>query len=88
MIILGVILLLVGYLLLPKLTGVPLNVETICVWGGWILLIVGIIVFLLGQFGNRRIEQQHFSGTDGDGIVKLFENACGAVDVSGLYGGT
>ena len=28
MIILGVILLLVGYLLLPKLTGVPLNVET------------------------------------------------------------
>ena len=34
MIVLGVILLLVGYLLLPKLTGVPLNVETICVWGG------------------------------------------------------
>ncbi|MGO8938357.1 MAG: DUF6131 family protein [Mycobacterium sp.] len=33
----------------------PLNVETICVWGGWILLIVGIILFLLGQFGNRRI---------------------------------
>jgi hypothetical protein len=23
-----------------------------------------------------------------DGIVKLFENACGSVDVSGLYGGT
>jgi class 3 adenylate cyclase len=22
------------------------------------------------------------------GIVKLFENACGSVDVSGLYGGT
>ena len=29
MIVLGVILLLVGYLLLPRLTGIPLNVETI-----------------------------------------------------------
>jgi hypothetical protein len=25
---------------------------------------------------------------DPDGIVKLFENACGSVDVSGLCGGT
>ena len=52
MILLGVILLLVGYLLLPRLTGVPLNVETICVWGGWILLIVGIVLFILGRSGR------------------------------------
>jgi uncharacterized membrane protein HdeD (DUF308 family) len=51
-IVLGVILLLVGYLLLPRLTGVPLNVETICVWGGWILLIVGIILYILGRSGR------------------------------------
>jgi protein-S-isoprenylcysteine O-methyltransferase Ste14 len=52
MIVLGVILLLVGYLLLPRLTGIPLNVETICVWGGWILLIVGIVLLVLGRTGR------------------------------------
>ena len=44
--------LLVGYLLLPRLTGIPLNVETICIWGGWILLIVGIVLFVLGRTGR------------------------------------
>jgi hypothetical protein len=52
MIVLGVILLLVGYLLLPRLTGIPLNVETICIWGGWILLIVGIVLLVLGRSGR------------------------------------
>lgn len=41
MIVLGVILLLVAYLLLPRLTGIPLNVETKCIWRGWILMYLG-----------------------------------------------
>ncbi len=35
--------------------------------------------------GNRCADR---SSTHHGGIVKLFENACGSVDVSGLYGGT
>jgi len=69
MIIVGVILILVGYLLLPKLTGVPLNVETICVWGGWILLIVGIVCSCWGSLAIAG-SAADATGTDGDRPAK------------------
>lgn len=47
MIVLGVILLLLGYLL-----PVPFPIDSLLITGGWILVVVGIILFVLGSVGR------------------------------------
>lgn len=54
MIVAGVILLLIGYLL-PLLIPVPLVLVTVAIWLGWILLIVGVVLWLLGHVGGRPV---------------------------------
>ena len=54
MIVAGVILLLVGYLL-PLLIPVPLVLVTVAIWLGWILLIVGVVLWLLGHVAGRPV---------------------------------
>ena len=54
MIILGIVLLVVGYWLLPALFPVvPAVIDSIAVGLGWFFLIVGLIVFLLSVFGGK-----------------------------------
>ncbi|HZU46179.1 MAG TPA: DUF6131 family protein [Mycobacterium sp.] len=54
MIVAGVVLLLLGYLL-PLVLPVPLVLVTIAIWLGWILLIVGVVLWLLGSVGRRPV---------------------------------
>ncbi len=54
MIVAGVILLLVGYLL-PLVLPVPLVLVTLAIWIGWILLIVGVVLWLLGSVSHRPV---------------------------------
>lgn len=50
----GIVLLLVGYLL-PMLIPVPVALVSLAVWLGWILLIIGIVLLLLGSVGRRPV---------------------------------
>jgi hypothetical protein len=60
MIVAGVILLLLGYLL-PLVIPVPIVLATVAIWLGWILLIVGVILWLLGSVGRRPVYgRRHF----------------------------
>ena len=54
MIVAGVILLLLGYLL-PLVIPVPAGLAAVAVLIGWILLIVGVVLWLLGSVGRRPI---------------------------------
>ena len=54
MIVAGVILLLLGYLL-PLVIPVPLVLATVAIWLGWILLIIGVILWLLGSVRGRPV---------------------------------
>lgn len=51
MIILGIVLLLLAWLL-PQLFPVPLPVETLLYDGGWILVVLGVILLILGFVGR------------------------------------
>jgi Family of unknown function (DUF6131) len=54
MIVTGVILLLLGYLL-PLVIAVPAVLVTVAIWLGWILVIVGVVLWLLGSVGRRPV---------------------------------
>lgn len=45
MIVLGIILLLIGYLVATSISGILITV-------GWILVVVGIVLFILGRVGR------------------------------------
>ena len=55
----GVVLLLIGYLL-PLAVPVPLVLVTLAVWLGWILLIIGVILWLLGSVRQPVGRRRHF----------------------------
>jgi hypothetical protein len=59
MIVLGVILLVVGYWLIPDaVPDIPPQLDRLCVDLGWLFLVIGIVLLLLSLFGhpvgNRR----------------------------------
>ena len=54
MIVAGIVLLLVGYLL-PLLIPVPAVLVTVAIGLGWILLIVGAVLWLLGSVARRPV---------------------------------
>ena len=56
MIVLGVILLVVGYWLVPKFVpDVPPVLDHLAIILGWIFLVVGLILLFLGMFRGRSI---------------------------------
>ena len=60
MIVAGVILLLFGYLL-PLVLPVPLVLVTVAIWLGWILLIIGAILWLLDSVGRQPVgRRRHY----------------------------
>jgi len=50
----GIVLLLLGYLL-PLAIPVPVVLVTVAIWLGWILLIVGVVLWLLGSVARRPV---------------------------------
>ena len=64
MIVAGVILLLLGYLL-PLLIPVPLVLVTLAIWLGWILLIIGAILWLLGSVRSQPVGRRSHFGSVG-----------------------
>ena len=54
MIVAGIVLLLLGYLL-PLVIPVPIVLATAAIWLGWILLIVGVVLWLLGSVARRPV---------------------------------
>jgi Flp pilus assembly protein protease CpaA len=54
MIVAGIILLLLAYLLPDVLPDVPPGILHVCYVLGWVALIIGIILFLLGLIGGGR----------------------------------
>jgi uncharacterized protein YjbJ (UPF0337 family) len=65
MIVAGIVLLLLGYLL-PLLIPVPLVLVTVAIWLGWILLIVGVVLWLLGHVAGRPVAgRRHYWWTAG-----------------------
>lgn len=64
MIVAGVILLLLGYLL-PLVLPVPLVLVTVAIWLGWILLIIGAILWLLDSLGSRPVGRRRHYGSVG-----------------------
>lgn len=64
MIVAGVTLLLLGYLL-PLLIPVPLVLVTLAIWLGWILLITGAILWLLGSVRSQPVGRRGNSGSVG-----------------------
>lgn len=64
MIVAGVILLLLGYLL-PLALPVPLVLVTLAVWLGWILLILGAILWLLDSVRSQPVGRRRHYGSVG-----------------------
>jgi hypothetical protein len=64
MIVAGVILLLLGYLL-PLLIPVPLVLVTLAIWLGWILLIIGAILWLLDSVRSQPVGRRSHFGSVG-----------------------
>lgn len=64
MIVAGVILLLLGYLL-PLVLPVPLVLATVAIWLGWILLIIGVVLWLLGSVGRQPVGPRRHFGSVG-----------------------
>ena len=60
----GVVLLLLGYLL-PLVLPVPLVLVTLAVWLGWILLIIGGILWLLGSVRSQPVGRRRHFGSVG-----------------------
>jgi hypothetical protein len=60
----GVILLLVGYLL-PLVLPMPLVLVTLAVWLGWILLIIGAILWLLDSVRSQPVGRRRHFGSYG-----------------------
>ncbi len=60
----GVLLLLFGYLL-PLALPVPLVLVTLAVWLGWILLIVGVVLWLLGSVRSQPVGRRRHFGSGG-----------------------
>jgi Family of unknown function (DUF6131) len=54
MIVAGIVLLLLGYLL-PLVIPLPVVLATVDIWLGWILLIVGVALWLLGSVARRPV---------------------------------
>ena len=64
MIVAGVILLLLGYLL-PLVLPVPLVLVTLAIWVGWIFLIIGAILWLLGSVRSQPVSRRRHFGSGG-----------------------
>lgn len=54
MIVAGIVLLLLGYLL-PLAIAVPPGLVTVAIVLGWILLIVGAVLWLVGSIGSHPV---------------------------------
>jgi hypothetical protein len=64
MIVAGVSLLLIGYLL-PLVVPVPLVLVTLAIWLGWILLIIGLVLFVVGSVGEQPLGRRRHFGSVG-----------------------
>jgi hypothetical protein len=59
-IVIGIILLVVGYWLLPLLGAVPIVLITLCTGLGWLALVVGLILLALSIFGHPVGNRQYW----------------------------